>query len=251
MAQYSFGSGDLFAVPTMDASGSVIVNPTPIQFAALQEVSVDYSGDIKELYGENSFPIDVARGKVKISVKAKSAQIFGALYASCFFGSALSTGQNRIITNLAGTVTTGAYTVTLGGATFVGDLGVKNSQNVPLTRVSSAPANANEYSVNTSTGAYTFHTSNNSQVLFFSYIVSDAAIGKTLTVTNLPMGYIPEFSLYLDIGYKGKNGCLIFDRVVSSKLGFATKLDDHVIPDFDMSVMALPNGAVSRMSFSE
>ena len=76
--QNSFGSGDLYAVPKIDATGAAIVNPTPVQFATLQEVSVDYSGDIKELYGEGGFPVDVARGKIKISIKAKSAQIFGA-----------------------------------------------------------------------------------------------------------------------------------------------------------------------------
>ena len=251
MAQYSFGSGRLFAVPTIDAAGAAIITPTPVQFGTLQEVNIDYSADLKELYGENSFPVDVARGKMKVSIKAKAAQIFGLLYASCFWGKSVATGQNKIITNVAATIASATYSPTLGGATFVADLGVKNAQNLPLTRVLSAPANANEYSVNTTTGAYTFHTSANGLTLYVSYCVYEASNGKTITIDNMPMGYVPEFSLYLDTSYKGKIQTLIFDRVVSSKLGMGTKLDDHVVPDFDMQAFAMPNGSVCRQSFSE
>jgi hypothetical protein len=46
-------------------------------FGVLQDVSVDISGDIKELYGQNQFAEAVARGKAKISCKAKFGRING------------------------------------------------------------------------------------------------------------------------------------------------------------------------------
>ena len=49
---YTFGSGVLFGVPV---SGNLAPNPTPIQFGTLQDVSIDISGDIKEMWGQSQF----------------------------------------------------------------------------------------------------------------------------------------------------------------------------------------------------
>jgi hypothetical protein len=78
MALYGFGAGALWGTPLTDAFGAAIANPTPLLFGVLQDVSVDISADVKELYGQNSFPEAVARGKTKIAGKAKFGRINGA-----------------------------------------------------------------------------------------------------------------------------------------------------------------------------
>ncbi len=69
----AFGSGVLIATP----SGA---NATPVQFGALQDVSLDFSFASKQLFGQYQFPIAFARGEGKISGKAKFANIDGPLY---------------------------------------------------------------------------------------------------------------------------------------------------------------------------
>jgi len=47
-----------------------------MKFGTLQDVSIDFSGDIKE-FGQYQFAFDTARGKIKIQWKAKFATING------------------------------------------------------------------------------------------------------------------------------------------------------------------------------
>ena len=58
----------------------------PDQFGVLQDNSIDFSFELKELYSQLQFPIDIARGKGKITGKAKRARNFSTLYADRFFG---------------------------------------------------------------------------------------------------------------------------------------------------------------------
>src|SRR5438067_2166046 len=88
--QVGFGAGILWGTPLTDVNGAAIANPTPVQFGALQDVSVDFEFDKKLLYGSNQFPLVAARGKGKIQGKAKSAQLNGALVNSIIFGQPLT-----------------------------------------------------------------------------------------------------------------------------------------------------------------
>jgi len=150
MAQYNFGSGILVGTPLTSASGAAISNPSPIQFGALQDVSVDFSFDNKELYGQNQFALTVGRGKGKISGKAKMAQISALLFNSLFFGQSLASGVYTDFIDTIGTaIPAGTFTIApvtqyssyLNGTVpvFGYDLGVKDSFGVPMTRVASAP----------------------------------------------------------------------------------------------------------------
>jgi hypothetical protein len=85
--QFAFGSGTLWGVRTD------IANPTPIRFGTLQEVQIDFQGEVKELYGQNQFPVDVARGKHKIMGKAKMAEINSLTFNELYFGQTRQTGQ--------------------------------------------------------------------------------------------------------------------------------------------------------------
>jgi hypothetical protein len=98
MAFATFGSGVLVGART-DIAGA-----TPRQFATLQDVSVDFKGEIKQLYGQYQFPEAVARGKTSVSVKAKYGRVSGALFNDLFFGQASAVGATLAIFREAATV---------------------------------------------------------------------------------------------------------------------------------------------------
>src|ERR1700688_1994011 len=66
--QYRFGAGQFWCLPN---AGDLVAHPTPIRLLTLQEVDVEFSAEMKELYGENQYPETVAIGKRKIAGKAK------------------------------------------------------------------------------------------------------------------------------------------------------------------------------------
>ena len=70
-----FGSGVVWGIPTINLAGNNVVNPTPVPFGALQDVSVDFAFSVKELYGQYQFPIDVARGTATPDVSARAAAL--------------------------------------------------------------------------------------------------------------------------------------------------------------------------------
>ena len=73
---FEFGAGTLWGFPV---GGNTAANPTPMKFGTLQDVSLDISGDVKQLYGQKQFPEAVARGKCKITGKSKFAAINGKM----------------------------------------------------------------------------------------------------------------------------------------------------------------------------
>src|SRR4051812_11802610 len=98
---FGFGAGALWGTPLTDYAGNAIANPTPVLFGTLQDVSIDISFDVKELHGENQFPVDVARGKGKMSCKAKSARINGLQLNNLFFGQTMT---SSIVSDVKDTV---------------------------------------------------------------------------------------------------------------------------------------------------
>ena len=130
MSQFAFGSGNMYATPLQDAWGNAISNPTPVPLMVLQEGSIDLSGDIKELYGQNQFAVAVGRGKVKMDIKVKPARIFAAAWNALFFGQTMAAGVFANYSDTVGDVVppaaaggVTAMTVVAGGTSYVtGDI---------------------------------------------------------------------------------------------------------------------------------
>jgi hypothetical protein len=115
----------------------------------LQDVSVDFSFNVKELYGQNQFPLAVARSTAKVTGEAKLARISARTFADLFFGQPLVSGQQATSYHEAATVPAATpFTVTVANAvTFVADLGVTYAlTGLPLQKVASTPAQG-QYSV--------------------------------------------------------------------------------------------------------
>jgi len=54
----------------------------------LQDAQLDFSADLKELYGQGRYAIALAPGKTKVEIKAKFAGIRGAAFKRFYFGAA-------------------------------------------------------------------------------------------------------------------------------------------------------------------
>jgi len=237
---YNFGSGVLFGKPTV---GDVAALITPMQFGTLQEVQLEVSGDVKELFGRYQMPVDVARGKVKITGKAKVASIDGKIVNDLFFGQTVAAGQNLIILDEAQTIPASvSYVVTVSGsANFTEDLGVRYSATgLRFTRVTAGSEAVGKYSVVESgggKGVYTFAVADAGVAVLISYGKTSTG-GTNINVKNQLMGYGPKFEARLYNQYNAKQTGVKLWQCISTKFSFPTKIDDYVISDYEFSAMS-------------
>jgi len=247
---FTFGSGFLFGVPV---GGNQAPNPTPVQFGTLQEVSLDISADIKELYGQNQFADDIAVGKRKVTGKAKLGRINGILLNQLLFGATSTVGSVKYARDEAGTIPASTpWTVTAtNSATFGEDLGVKYAATgVSLTKVASGPTTG-QYSV--AAGVYTFAAADTGLGVRMSYSYDPASqtTGTTVPVSNQPMGYSPIVEVHLYNNYEASQYGLRLYSCRFTKLSLATKQEDFLIPELDFSASANAAGNVFDLLLSE
>jgi hypothetical protein len=239
---FSFGSGVLLGFRTD------VANSTPINFGLIQEATLDLSFNSKQLYGQNQFPVAVARGTGKLAGKAKMARISGLAFNNLFFGQALATGQLATSFGEAGTVATNTVTVA-NSANFVDDYGVVNAATgLPFTKVATTPA-AGQYSV--AAGVYTFNATDNGKTVLISYAYTVAGSGEQFTLANPLLGTTPTFQAQLYTTFQGQALSVKLFSCVSNKLSFGTKLEDFAIPELDWDIFANPAGNVLQWSFAE
>lgn len=255
--QLIFGAGEFYGVPLTDASGNNVSNPTPIRLGVLQGMSLDISADTKELFGQNQFAIDVARGKQKITGKVMYAQIAGRALNNLFFGQTLTSGtMQSVVADTTGAVVPGTpFTITPtvpNSGTFVQDLGVINAAGIPLVRVASAPSQG-QYSVNQATGVYTFAASQTGETVFISYRYSyTLTSANNISLTNLAMGAVPTFQALMHASYKGRRALVNLSVAQFSKLALlSTKQDDHNIPEMEFNAYANAAGSVGNIYTEE
>lgn len=243
--QFGFGSGLVWGLRN-DITGT-----TPVRVGALQDVQIDFDGEIKELYGQYQFALDVARGKTKITGKAKFAQLSGNLFNTMFFGQTLTTGSTTESIGELGTVPSSTtYTVTVtNGATFAQDLGCYYQlTGLPLTRVTVTPTLIGTYMVS-NVGVYTFSAADASAKVAFDYSYT-VTTGTTITLGNPLMGITPKLMLTFTEQYGNQNLTLILYSCVSSKLTMPTKIDDYIISELDFSAQANPANLLGSLSMS-
>lgn len=251
--QFLFGSGVFWGTPLQDASGNAIANPTPVQLGVMQNISIDISFDTKELYGQYQFPVAIGRGKGKMAGKAAVAQVNAAAINSLVFGQSLTAGTSSDFYDVTGQVIAATVTVVPpGSGTFAYDLGVRNANGVPMTRVASAPS-AGQYAV-TGAGMYTFAAADVTAAftIYISYqYTATSTTAQKSTVRNLLLGQAPTFKGDLFIPYGGKSLIMTIPQCLTSKFSIATKQDDFVIPEFDFSGFADNAGNALYWAVSE
>lgn len=243
----------MFGVGALWGTRSDIPGIGPDQFAVLQDNSIDFTFEVKELYSQLGYPIDIARGKGKVTGKAKVARVFANLYADIFFGETVATGETNTAQNEVHTLAASTMTVT-NSTVYVADLGVYYSAagNKRLQFVTGSPSSG-QYSTGVN-GIYTFFTGDIGAVVSVSYVYTDAN-GKTITINNQFMGYTPTFvaTFYQSRNTQGSSGqmTLRLNECVSSHLTIPTRIDDYAIQDFDFQAFAAGNNVVGTISTTE
>jgi hypothetical protein len=245
MAQYGFGSGSLFGYRTD------VATPTPTQFGALQDVSIDFQFSIKELHGQFQFPLAVARSTAKVTGKAKYAQISGRAFNDLFFGQTLTAGQKLTALGEPATVPASPFQVTVAnGPTFGEDLGVVYAATgLPLTRVASAPG-LGQYAAS-ATGLYTFAAADTGKPVLISYTYTASGGGQRMTIANQLLGAAPTFKVVLTESYQGKTLQVELNQCISTKLMLPTKLQDFIVPEIDFAAFVDAAGNLGTMSVGE
>ena len=233
----TFGAGDLYAQMIQDAYGNKVTTPTPIRIAGLQEVSIDFAGELKEFFGQNRYALATAMGKVKTTGKIKGAIIDGQALNTLFFGDQMSTGAMKsVYADTAGQSISTSITITPAqGGTFAEDLGVVGGNGLTFIRVAGAPQ-AGQYAV-TAQGVYTFNTADNGKTAYISYSYTyTLASAKKITLNNMAMGNTPIIKMLYASQFRGKRTLLELEAVTSNKLGlFSSKNDDFSVPELDFA----------------
>lgn len=225
-----------------------LANGTPVNIGRANEFQLDQQFTKKELYGQNQFPLFIARGNAKFTAKAKAAVISGIALNSAFFGMTLAAGQQATALSESGTVASAAYTVA-NHSTFVADLGVVYAATgLPLAYVPSSPA-AGQYTQ--SAGVYGFNAGDNGKAIFVTYTYTVAGSGQQLTLTNPMLGVTPTFQLWYYTSTNGVPLNLQLYSCVSDKLSLAFKLEDFMMPELSFSCFANAAGNVGLYSFGE
>jgi hypothetical protein len=240
----AFGPGVIIGTRT-DTTTPLAIN---VGFA--QELTLDFSANMKDLFGQNQFALISARGTIKATGKFKAAAISGIALNALFWGQSLTpaTGFAWNIQESHAIPTTPFQVTVSNAATFDADLGVTYAASgLPLQRVSSVTA-AGQYSVNTATGVYTFYTSDSGSTVLITYTntVTTATIQST-TITNQLIGTTPTWQLdyYTNLNQPGATpyATRIF-QCVTSKLSMGFKLEDFMMPELDFGIFANNAGKV-------
>lgn len=239
MPVIEFGTGLMYATPN---AGNLPTNPSPVRLL-LQEVQIDFKGDLKKLFTQYQMPIATARGKIDVTGKAKIVNYDPDPINQLFWAQSIAAGI-QIPVDQEQDVATGGGTVTLtvtNGATFAQNNGVVFASGTKagqqLLQVASAPA-VNQYTVNTTTGVYTFNVADNNTTMAVSYTYSNATRGKTITMLNQVMGYAPVCAVDVWANFRNKILGIRLNSCTFGSWTYPSKLEDFWVSDVSFDANA-------------
>ena len=249
----------------------------PVNVGFVNELSLDFAGTTKQLFGQNQFPLVAARGTIKATGKWKAAVLSGSAWNNVFYGmssistsSAFNLNWNVGSTFTLSTASTAAVQVG-STTTFDADLGVTYAfgamSGLPLLRVTTGLESSGKYSVtNTSTagpGSYNFSAADTTggvniaggggiKITYTNFVASGS--GQALIVTNQLIGTSPTFQLdyYTTLSQPTAKAFVVrIYSCLASKHVIAAKLEDFIMPEFDFDIFATNAGNVIDYVFPE
>jgi len=222
--QSVFGAGYLWGT---------VPGGTPRLFAALQNVSVDFSRDMKPMHGQSAYALEHGPGKAKIECKADIGRFDPNVFNDIYFGGSVTTGFTSASNLEQWAIPTTPYQVTVANsATWATDLGVYNRTTGKfMTKVPSGTPTTGQYKV--AAGVYTFAAADTGQLVSISYTYTTAGSGYSLAVGNPQIGTVQIFRADLFSTFRGITSGITLPACQSSKLGLPFKQDDFLLPAFD------------------
>ena len=243
---------DAFGPGAIMVTRTDVANSTPVNIGYANEFTADFAANVKQLYGQYQYPIDAARGTVKVTGKMKAAVLSGLAWNTVFFGNSFTTGSVSWSIDEAATIPGTPYQVTVAqAANFDTDLGVRfATSNLPLVKVASGPTTG-QYSVNSATGIYTFAAADTTKTLLINYAYKLPSTGQTLAITQQLLGASPVFQLDYYTIRNTKPLVLRFPQCQANKITLAAKLEDFIMPELDIEMFADSTGTLGKMYFPE
>lgn len=248
MAIALFGPGSLYV------TRNDIPNQTPVNIGFIQEFQYDESGETKELYGENQYPLTIARGTIKSTGKMKVALVSGIAINSVWYAQTLASGQLNLALREAHAIPTTPYQVTIAppsSGIFDTDLGVidaTTSLPYALVPLATTPTTG-QYHVDPATGIYTFAAADTTKNVKITYAYTIAASGQHIIVANTPIGTTPSFQIDYATSLYGKPYYVRMYNAVSTKLTMSHKLTDFAMPEIDFGFFVNTAGNLLEKSF--
>lgn len=234
MPVLQFGAGLLYGVAN---AGNLPTQPTPIRLL-LQEVMVDFKGDLKKLWVQEQLPIAAARGKVDVTGKAKIVDYSPDPITQLFLADPIAAGMTIFIDREQDPVPAAAsFIITVANsATFDQDRGViySNGANAGQILINVGAGNApgkGQYAPSSTAGSYVFNSQDNSTMMSISYTYTNATRGKTISMPNQLMGYAPICTVDVWNTFRGKVLGLRLNACVFGSWTFPSKLEDFWISD--------------------
>jgi hypothetical protein len=211
---------------------------TPVNIGFAQEITFNDKVTLKSAYGQNRYALAVGAGTAKTSVKAKFLRVSSLAISQLLIGVAPTPGGNFMQFGELHTLATVTPSLTIAppnSGTFYSDQGlVYSATGLPLQYTTSAPTTG-KYSLNPSTGVYSFAAGDAGVGVIASYLYSTGSIGQSLNSGNPIIG--PSISTQVNILYTDPNtqfqATLQLFNVVWDGIDFATKLEDFVYPEMN------------------
>lgn len=228
--QYNFGAGDLWVYPNGLSPSSAH------KVGTLQDLDLNVERNVKELYGENEFPEDIATTTGKVSGKFSQGRLQAALIAGAY-GLTPATGQ-RVGMPFESTGVIAGATYTAANTTGFEHAQVRDEFGTPLERSTGAPS-ATQYQVTTG-GVFTFNAAANGKTYSISYSYTVVG-GFTTTITNELAGTASYYRIDMFNSYGGNKMGFSVYRAIIPKLSLPFKNQDHTIPSMEFSGMGDPN----------
>ena len=234
MPVIEFGTGLLYGTPN---AGNLPAFPTPVRLL-LQEVSVEFKGDLKKLYTTSQFPIATARGKIDVAGKAKIVNYDPDPINQLFWAQTTTVGMQIIVDQEIQTIPASApFTIVVtAGTNWAQDNGVSYnsgtaSGQIMLSNTTAASKGYYSATSNGTSGTYTFNSQDNNTAVAISYSYTNSTRGKTIALANQVMGYAPVCSMDVWGTFRNK---ILGIRLNACTLGswtYPSKLEDFWVSD--------------------
>jgi len=198
---YSFGSGVLIGTRTD------IANATPVNFGLVQEVTIEETATVKETYWPVPASRRNCRGTIKTTGKAKVARISGIAFGNLYYGVTPVAGQ--IATSFAEAQRPFRRRRLRSRSPMLRPIWkmlVSSMHDWVTINTRPVVPVAGQYSVNTSTGVYTFSSADNvaGVKVLISYTYGITSAGQKIAIANQLLGTTPTFKAKFYTTFQGQ-----------------------------------------------
>lgn len=251
--QFVFGPGVIWCeLASFLDTGAAPTIAIPTRFDVSQSLSLDFSLNPKELYGQQTFPAAIGIGQGKLTGKVIGGRINSQLLQNAFYGASNAltpaTGKRMAIDEAHSVPATPFQVTVTHSATWTRDWGVRDATTGSyLTPVVSGPITG-QYSV--AAGVYTFAAADTGRAVLFDYDYTNTT-DVQFELDSFLQGLITLFGLRYQGTFNFKPVGVWIPNAVGNKFTFNSKQQDFIMPEFDFTAFASPNGQVAQMWLTE